>query len=291
MVNDKETIQRWVAGASHCVGDDFDSVLPYLEKGSDYFPEVVRSALANIYVSCLKTSHSMFALISEAEQSYIWDSEMQYRSILDGMLKFFFIMEPPVQQQIERAIEFSITIPDLNAVRRSIKIEPVLASLKDFVSRSSDLEPLRALLLSEAEKQERRNGTNKDDRKKLEQKWSASQIIDYFEHSENPKFKALGMLKYEYAQTNHVIHKDYDGIMTIISQSLRAPETERLFTLMLAARTLSALTNFFSISNNLTFSVLNLSPKPVVAVDSLKYASLMSELKCASEQYSIHEGL
>jgi len=128
-----------------------------------------------------------------------------------------------------RANEYWEVLPEFASIRRSERAKAVLAAVKD--PENVQWRPLQELLLSDSQIDAARRGTNRAQRKSLEERWSFSGIANYFAASELPGLRLFGNMAHGYGNSSHSIHKDGDGVALAWERRRRDPTRQTAVTL------------------------------------------------------------
>ncbi|WP_369920425.1 hypothetical protein AB8E32_19880 [Marinomonas polaris] len=200
-------LSTWAGLSSHFIGECFDTAKPYLDQQFEGMDPYVRFVSAQLFIDCHLSSESSLILVRESKE---WDADMINRSVMEGTIKYVFLMSGGASEVREKAFEYWEQLPNFSAIRHH---DRALSFLNE-VSNPDDPEwiPFKKLLLTQEEIDSLRNGTNKKDRSLLEQKWSFSEITKNFAQSESGGLKLLSHLAHGYGMSSHLIHKDGDGV-------------------------------------------------------------------------------
>lgn len=203
----ERVLGTWVGLSSHFIGECFDVAKPYLDQQYQGMDPYVRFVSAQLFIDCHLSSESSLILVREAKE---WDADIINRSVMEGTVKYAFIMSGEESDVRQKAFEYWEQLPNFSAIRHH---ERALAFLKE-VANPDDPEwmPFKKLLLTQKEIDSLRDGTNKKNRSLLEQKWSFSEITKNFTQSESGGLRLLSHLAHGYGMSSHLIHKDGDGV-------------------------------------------------------------------------------
>jgi len=199
----------------------------------------VRFVSAQLFIDCHLSSESSLILVREAKE---WDADMIIRSVMEGTIKYAFLMSGEASEVRQKAFEYWEQLPNFSAIRHH---DRALAFLNE-VANPDDPEwlPFKKLLLTQEEIDYLRNGTNKKDRNLLEQKWSFSEITKNFSQSESGGLKLLSHLAHGYGMSSHLIHKDGDGVGMVWERYGRNEREQSAVKLAHCARIVSDVCSF-----------------------------------------------
>jgi hypothetical protein len=229
----------WTSVASQLVGEYFDLAKPYIDKGYAGLNPHVRFVNAQLFIDCALTSESVLLLVRAGKE---WDADLIARSVVEGSLKYVYMMSGTPSEMFRKATEYWNTLPAFASVRRSERARAILAS----VPNPDDIQwrPFRDLVISAADVDAARKKTNHCDRKDLERQWSFSGIVRHFVASGRPELMMFAQLAHGYANSSHLIHKDGDGVGMVWDRYRREPERHDAISLAHAARLVSDVCSF-----------------------------------------------
>ena len=181
--------------------------------------DLVHFVVRQIYYSCQITSESALLLLDQGRE---WDADVLNRSVAEGLVKLVFILKSPVNDQANLAEEFWITMPENAELRRSDRAKEILDAA---AGRGKDSwKPIEELVLNDVQVNAILSKSNRAERKRLEQKWSFSEILKFFAASNDEKVRPLALLAYNYGMNSHLVHKDGDGVGMIWERATRDDE-------------------------------------------------------------------
>lgn len=184
---------------------------------------------------------------------------------------------------LEKIHEYWEILPSYSSVKRSDRVGSLLQSVNsDGFHNWKSLENLK---LTESEVDSIRDGTNKQQRKLLEQKWSFSNIIQGFSESGDKSLEPLVHLAYNFGMSSHLIHKDGDGVAMIWERCTRASAHQNAVKLSHIARAISDLCTFAEARSIILHQCCG---EKYDFTENLResYSSLFSELKSAFEDFN-----
>lgn len=221
----------WAAQASHYAGICFDYAKPTLENKDNGLDPFVRFVSNQLYIDCHLTSESVLLLIHHDKE---WDADLLTRSVIEGTVKYVYMLNGAPDERLQKTKEYWTYIPRYNRVKRSERLKRFFKEILN--PDSSEWHSFRDLILSDEEEAEIRRGTNKEQRKAMEQRWSFSEIIKYFGTLDDYSLRIFSVLMHGYGMSSHLLHKDGDGVGIVWDRFGRSPERYRAAKLSHAAR-------------------------------------------------------
>jgi hypothetical protein len=275
-----DKLKRWTALASHFVGEHFDHCKPLLDKDYEGMHPLVRFVSTQLYLSCQFSTESSLLLLQQGQE---WDSEILNRSIIEGVVKYIFMLQGNEDEVLEKVNEYWEILPSYSSVKRSDRVSSLLKTVNsDELHNWKSLDDLK---LTESDVDTIRDGSNKQQRKLLEQKWSFSNIVQGFSKSGNERLMPLVHLAYNFGMSSHLIHKDGDGVAMIWERCTRDSVRQEVVKLSHIARAISDLCSF---AEARTFTLHQRCNEKYDFTHKLResYAPLFSELKVALEEFN-----
>ena len=256
--------------ASHYIGECFDIGKPLLDYEVKHTPPVTRFVTAQLYIDNVLTGESILILLS---QDKFWDAEVLLRTIVEGSLKFIYILENKGDAE-NRAVEYYHVLTNNNSVKRSHRLQSMLSE-SDLPEEIAKV--LRKITISEEEQESIRNGNNKADRKNLENKWSFHGLLNYFSNLNDGRFQLFKHLSYQYGMASHLIHKDGDAVGMIWERSQRSDIERESIKTSQSARIISDLCQCSRWRLYFLFKFHSLDMKSLEELDN-KYKNLFDDL-------------
>lgn len=226
--------EGWAIGASHLIGDLFDLAQPYLAGELGQFDGQLRFVSNQLFIDCHLSSESVLVLIREGRE---WDADLVNRAVMEGTVKYVYLIDGTPSEMQQKAHEFWEIIPDFRSIKRSERVKAILSEVKN--PHDVQWAPYRDLLLSEEDISAMRHGMNKKERAEIEKRWSFSYIIQQYSRSDHPGLKLLAHLAHGYGMSSHLIHKDGDGVGMVWERHQRDPEQHEAVKVGHAARVVS----------------------------------------------------
>jgi len=275
-----DKLKHWTALASHYIGEHFDHCKPLLDKDYQGMHPLVRFVSTQLYLSCHFSTEGSLILLRQGQE---WDSEIINRSIIEGVVKYIFMLQGTEDEVLEKVNEYWEVLPSYSSVKRSDRVSSLLEAVNsDDLHNWKSLEDLK---LTESDIDSIRDGTNKQQRKLLEQKWSFSTIIQGFSKSGDKSLEPLVYLAYNFGMSSHLIHKDGDGVAMVWERCTRDSVRQNAVKLSHLARAISDLCTFAEVRSMILHKCCG---EKYDFTDNLResYSSLFSELKIAFEDFN-----
>ena len=208
MVKYQKEIERWQTEASHVLSDYYDAILPIF-KNDGTIGTWGKFVSAQLFLQCQLTSESIIFLLQERKE---WDACILLRSVMEGTVKYLYILNGNEIEMQERAYEFWYVLPEIADIKHSDRV-------KDLYDRLAipPPKPLEDLKLDEQAHKKLLNKYPRADRKKIEDRWSFSNILKSFENTELEPFKSLF---FEYGMCSHLAHMDAVGVGMVKERAL-----------------------------------------------------------------------
>ncbi|MEE9314610.1 MAG: DUF5677 domain-containing protein [Rhizobiaceae bacterium] len=257
--------------ASHFIGECFDCGKPLLDNEVKQTPPVTRFITAQLYIDNVLTGESILILL---EQGNFWDAEILLRTVVEGSLKFIYILEDQDCAE-KRAKEFFHVLTGYSSIKRSNRLESMTNKI-EFLEKDSKI--LNEIIISRDEQELFRKDTNKADRKSLENKWSFHGLLQHFSKSEDERYRLFEHLSYQYGMASHLTHKDGDAMGLVWERSQRSAEERKAVNTSQTARIISDLCQLSKWRLHFLFKSQSHSLEPIEKLND-KYKALFDDLK------------
>ncbi|NOV28606.1 DUF5677 domain-containing protein [Methylomonas sp. ZR1] len=276
----QKILATWAGLSSHFIGDCFDIAKPYLDKQYGGMDAYVRFVSSHLFIDCHLSSESSLLLIREAKE---WDADIINRSVMEGTIKYVFLMDGKSSDIQIKAYEYWEQLPNYMAIKHHERASNFL----NEVPNPDDPEwiPFKKLLLTEQEIDSLRNGTNRADRNKLEQKWSFSEITKSFSVSQSKGLRLLVHLAHGYGMSSHLIHKDGDGVGMVWERYGRNQDEQFAVKLAHCARIVSDLCTFSKLRLFWLLKFCNQKTDVIHNIEE-RYQILFDELRKAGQNFT-----
>jgi len=275
-----DQVEMWVVTASHFIGECFDSCKHLLDKDNDTLEASVRYINTQLYIDCHFSSESALILIEEGKD---WDADIINRTIIEGTVKYIYMMSCNDKKRHERANEYAYLLPKFSAIRRHERAKKFLDELEN--SDGLSWKAIEEQLLTEEQIIEYRSGFNVKERKAIEQKWSFNEIVNEFTTSKEEGLELLAHLTYNYRMSNHLIHKDSEGIAVVWDSCTRDSSRQTAMKLGHSARMISDICVLTQLRSMYLLKACGEKDDVFSTLES-KYSQFFNELTKASEYFN-----
>jgi len=232
MDNNSMILYELSGKANSLMRNSFDICAPLYKKESG-IPDDIQFNFIQLFSSCYLSSESALILIANYR---LWDTEILYRSVLEGTIKLFYLTSGSVQEIAKKSSEFWIEIPECKRISRHYKAKELLEKTDDGSPKNL---PLREVLLTDIELHELTDKYPNKYRRQLEQKWSFSEMVKVLSNSDIQGFDMIVALYYGYSLSSHLTHQDGDGIGLIWDRNNRDTKRREALELAHGARLIS----------------------------------------------------
>ena len=273
-------LKAWAGLASHFIGSCFDIAKPYIDKDNDEIDPYVRFVSTQLFIDCHLSSESSLILVGAGKA---WDADIINRSIMEGTIKYVFLMLGEPDEIKMKAREFWEMLPNYASIRRHDRAKGLLKAIQN--SNNSEWIPLKRLLLTDNQIKQLRNGTNRMDRKRLEHKWSFIEITKGFSSSGIRGLELLVHLAHGYGMSSHLIHKDGDGVGMVWERYGRSEEEQVAVHLAHCARIASDICTFSKLRLHQLLLFCKKETAVITELDK-SYESFFGDLKKAGENFT-----
>ena len=275
----EHTLQQWSAACRQCLGAIYDICRPFHEPESRVLHPKVRFVVAQLGISCHLTSESTFILVSNRK---IWDADSLVRSVLEGTFKYVYILQGSDNDQQRKCNEYWDILPGFAVLTRQKRATSVLENLTD--ADSAEWTPIRELLVSEEELERASRTTNRNDRQRLSQEWSFSEMAKYFATHNDKRYRGMGCLAYGYGMKSQVVHQDGDGVGLRWERARREDDRRDSIELAHGGRVISDLCHFGFFRAHELFIACKEDPKSVLDIAN-NYKALFDSISAAANQW------
>lgn len=182
------------------------------------FDDGQRYTLGLLLTAVARSSESVILLTAYGQ---LWDAEMVLRSVVEGTLKFAFLLESPTEFA-NRHTEFADSLFDLALLKDHQKA-------KDFLEGASDPDapawrPIRDRVLDDGEFQRIRGRYDKAQQRELEGRWGFTTLLNGLSKRRGAAFKELSGLAWSYSLMSHLQHADYIGVRLPMDRDTRSDD-------------------------------------------------------------------
>lgn len=273
-------LMQWSSKCSFALGEYFDLCKPFLLSEPEIDPKL-QFVLSQLGISCHLTSESVFILIGNVK---LWDSDILIRAVIEGTFKYLFLCVGGDDEQRIKLQEYWDDIPEINRIKRHLRIQEFLSKVDAFGenSEADEWKPLRDMLLDSSELNELQNRYPRRLRQQIEQKWAFNEIAQFLAKPENDPggYAAMKSMNFSYGMASHMVHQDADAISIIWDRNQREPERLAAVELAHGARGLSDLIAMAMARSIATYRLHGKDIKPVKEL-SVSHESFLSEMNMA----------
>jgi hypothetical protein len=270
---------NWATVASHVIGDYFDVAKPLIDKDYDGLDPHIRFVSTQLFIDCHLTTESVLLLVDHGKE---WDADILARAVVEGTLKYVYLMVGTAEEMKRKATEYWVTLPAFSSVKRSERARAILDTLPD---RDDPMwQGYRDMLLSESQARDAYGQSNRRDRQMLDEQWSFSGLARYFAGTGRGDLKPFAGLAIQYANSSHMLHKDGDGVGMVWDRYRRPRERQNAITIAHAGRLISDACAFASL--RLLF-LLKACGEPTGCVREIdqSYEDMFDELADAAKHF------
>ena len=280
MRNMHTALAAWTSQASHLVGECFDAATPMLDANFAGLPPLTRFVCAQLFIDCNLSTESVL-LLNRAEKE--WDADLVARSVMEGSLKFTYMLHGSPQEMEQKANEYWNVLPLFYRIRHSENVKKMLEHLPD--PNAKEWRPLQDLLLDDSELAAIRSRYSRGDRQALEERWSFVGLCRSFASSDNCGLKALVGLSHGYGMSSHLLHKDADGVGMVWERYGRSPGRQLAVRMGHSARIVSDVCSYAKLRLSCLLEATGASTGALLEIDS-KYKQLDAALTAAITKFN-----
>ena len=209
------SVKSWTRESSHLMGECYDLATPVFLNFPDLDP-LVKFVLAQLFLQCHLTSESVIFLVAQDKK---WDAAILLRTVLEGTVKYLYILNSNETEIKEKAYEFWFVLPEVADIKHSDRAKIVYDHLH------LQKQPFDDLILDEQAHKELLSKYSRGDRRKVEHRWDFLEILRTFENTEmNP----LNALSFNYGMYSHLAHMDAIACGMIRERAMRPPVNKTL---------------------------------------------------------------
>jgi hypothetical protein len=208
----------WSSEASRIVGDIFDEASRRFTE--ECFPNRNEGVtLWQLQASSHTSGESVLLLVGNVR---LWDADVLVRSVVEGSLKFTFLLIGDETERKQKLHEFADVLFEMSALKRNSRLEEILKVLQD--PNADEWRPFREMLLSPGSIAALKTKYPRDVRRAVEQRWSFGAICSALRRSGTPGLSQLGHMMFNYGMSSHIAHQDSVGIGMVWERNGRSQE-------------------------------------------------------------------
>lgn len=205
-----EVVTNRILTAINLMEDLFNALVPLYRSGKGEEQEVT----VPLFTTLHSTSVSILILVQN--QSALHDADILLRSVMEGTIKYCYIMNGTQEQRSNRYHEYRHMIPDIDKLSDHVKAVETIDILKEF-SCENVIPAFEVHVLSEDDRAELQKRYPKEMRRKLKQKWGYQSILRDLANEREVYKTLIGTLS-TYALTSHFCHYDWTGLSSRTEQ-------------------------------------------------------------------------
>lgn len=195
-----------------------------------------------------------------------WDCEIILRSALETFIKYLYITIGNEDESKNKINEYWNSLAEIFSLKMSEQAKKNLELIKDNDTYTIAFLPL---VLPEHEESELKKKWPKVERKKIEQKWSFSQMIATLSSIGDKKtLKIISGLTFNYRIGSHLIHGDETGIGIITERKTRISEEKSNAERGHYLRILSDILSYSTLLSIQTTTYLNLKKEAIFFIEN-----------------------
>ncbi|MGV3659854.1 MAG: DUF5677 domain-containing protein [Prosthecobacter sp.] len=164
---------------------------------------------------CHLSSESILILTGNMK---LWDADALVRSVQEGTVRFIFLCHGNNEERRIKLYEYGELMPLFSRLKRHRRARSIIEC--GLIQDPTQLSPFKDLLISAEEADKIENQFSKKERKRIEQRWSFTEICNELQRSAKP-YVGLGNLLHYYGMSSHVLHQDRDGTAMVLERMRR----------------------------------------------------------------------
>jgi len=211
--------------------NDFSALIDDIRKARRECADILRepvTELSKIDPAFAGSITSFLRFIYERQETLLlltetgryWDAQIIARPINEALAKLLFISSAKGKERETRIREYWHDLSEVNALRQSDMAKRLATDAKTEALRR----PYLPMILSEEAEATLRAKWTKQKRKRLEQKWSYSEITSWLNErlkSRGPEI--LSPFSHHYKMSSHLMHADETGLGVMEERASRSP--------------------------------------------------------------------
>lgn len=194
-------------------------LLPLMTSVGKYgWSAVERQTIGFLLSATARATESALLLCAYGQ---LWDAEVLARSVLEGSLKFAYMLQSPATFQ-QRHEEYAVHLFSIAVMKDHRKSAELLSVVRD--PDHPQWRPIRDRLLSENELAEVGATYDRVHRRELENRWGFTGMVGELSRSGDPLFRSLGGMAHTYSMASHIHHMDMVGASLPLDRDLRSDD-------------------------------------------------------------------
>lgn len=241
-MNYEDKIQEHIFLADKLIKDVINTLSPIYKENGEKFQDVT----VPLFTSLHSTSESILVLLSF--NSALFDADVLLRSVIEGTIKYCYLMSGNNKEKNEKYLEYKIQLTDLDKISDHKKATKSISILKKFSQNST--KTLETMLLNDQEFNQLQAKYPRNTRNSLKTKWSYLKLIESLAKN-NQVYEAQLATLSAYSLSSHLVHYDWTSV-SMRQEQINIAHTEKNIELDFAH-------GIRIISNMLTLYVLRIS--------------------------------
>jgi hypothetical protein len=238
-----------------------------------------RHAMRALSSACLRGTDSALYLVHGLR---LWDAELVLRSVLEGTLKFGYVLESPATLTI-RCVEYSDTLPSIAKLRWHDKATAALTAVRN--PHADEWQPFRELLLPEEEVERTRAAYPRKMRAEVEGRWGFTALVNAVSKQGGAFGPGAKSVLHSYSVASHLQHMSCEGVDLPFERDTRPQARREAIELAHAARLVS---DCFHYTFHRVGAVLRFFGRPTDQLEDVRarHQPLLAELKEAGVEWT-----
>lgn len=225
-----EEVGKYIVQADEYLKDILFKISPLYRKEHGDNQEVT----VPLFMTLHSTSESILILLSNQS---IFDADVLLRTVMEGTIKYCYLMTGTDDEKKEKYIEYKIKLSDIAKISDHKKAIETVDILREFSNNST--KPFECDILSEEKLSLLNEQYPKKEQEKLKQKWSYQALLRSLAKVNHEYEAQLGTLS-TYSLTSHFCHYDWIGVSSRNAQIVNAENSNAIiFDIMHSIRILS----------------------------------------------------
>lgn len=223
-----------------------------------------------LFTTLHSTSESILILL--LNQS-IFDADVLLRTVMEGTIKYCYLMTGTDDEKKEKYIEYKIKLADIAKISDHKKAIEAVEILREFSNNST--KPFECDILSDEKLSELKEQYPKKEQDKLKQKWSYQALLRSLAKANREYEAQLGTLS-TYSLTSHFCHYDWTGVSSRNAQIIEAENPNALiFDIMHSIRILSNVLSLelFRVAEYMRGNKFDSPEVAALSMEALKFVS------------------
>ena len=228
-----------------------------------------------LFTTLHSTSESILILL--LNQS-IFDADVLLRTVMEGTIKYCYLMTGTDDEKKEKYIEYKIKLADIAKISDHKKAIEAVDILREFSNNST--KPFECDILSDEKLSELKEQYPKKEQDKLKQKWSYQALLRSLAKANREYEAQLGTLS-TYSLTSHFCHYDWTGVSSRNAQIIEVENPNAIiFDIMHSIRILSNVLSLelFRVAEYMRGNKFDSPEVTALSMEALKFVSDLDTL-------------